>query len=135
RSRRPRPGPRRPALRPGQADRPRARARGLRLRRGRGATGAGDRRPHRRRAHPAPPPVPAGGGEPSKPQRRLARAPCGGRREMTEGLSRGQLILATAGVMLALLLASLDQTIVGTALPRIVAELQGLDYYAWVATA
>jgi EmrB/QacA subfamily drug resistance transporter len=54
---------------------------------------------------------------------------------MTQGLNRGQLILATAGVMLALLLASLDQTIVGTALPRIVAELQGLDYYAWVATA
>jgi EmrB/QacA subfamily drug resistance transporter len=51
------------------------------------------------------------------------------------GLPRGQLILATIGVMLALLLASLDQTIVGTAMPRIVAELNGLDYYAWVTTA
>src|SRR5439155_89997 len=28
----------------------------------------------------------------------------------------------------------LDQPIVGTALPRIVAELNGLDFYAWVAT-
>jgi EmrB/QacA subfamily drug resistance transporter len=37
--------------------------------------------------------------------------------------------------MLALLLAALDQTIVGTALPRIVAELKGLDYYSWVVTA
>src|SRR5207302_8124607 len=39
------------------------------------------------------------------------------------------------GAMLALRLASLDQTMVGTALPRIVSELQGLDYYAWVTTA
>jgi EmrB/QacA subfamily drug resistance transporter len=54
---------------------------------------------------------------------------------MTELLPRGQLVLATVGVMLALLLASLDQTIVGTAMPRIVAELNGLDYYAWVTTA
>src|SRR3982074_1754096 len=53
----------------------------------------------------------------------------------TDGLPRGQLILATVGVMLALLLASLDQTVVGTAMPRIVAELQGLNYYAWVTTA
>lgn len=50
-------------------------------------------------------------------------------------LSRGRLVLATAGTMLALLLAALDQTIVGTALPRIVAELKGLDYYSWVVTA
>ena len=32
-----------------------------------------------------------------------------------------------AGLMLALLLASLDQTIVATALPTIVGELGGLD--------
>src|SRR5262245_38190538 len=37
--------------------------------------------------------------------------------------------------MLALMLVSLDQTVVGTAMPRIVAELQGLHYYAWVTTA
>jgi len=43
-------------------------------------------------------------------------------------------ILATVGVMLALLLAALDQTIVGTALPRIVAELNGLDRYSWLIT-
>ncbi|HEY9288312.1 MAG TPA: MDR family MFS transporter [Candidatus Dormibacteraeota bacterium] len=41
---------------------------------------------------------------------------------------------ATVGVMLALLLAALDQTIVGTALPRIVAELNGLDRYSWLIT-
>ena len=54
---------------------------------------------------------------------------------MTQGLSRRRVILATAGTMLALLLAALDQTIVGTAIPRIVADLNGLDRLAWVTTA
>src|ERR1700704_2174598 len=49
--------------------------------------------------------------------------------------SRSQLVLATVGVALALLLAALDQTVVGVAMPRIVADLRGLDYYAWVTTA
>jgi EmrB/QacA subfamily drug resistance transporter len=56
-------------------------------------------------------------------------------RPMTHGLSRNKTILATAGTMLALLLAALDQTIVGTAIPRIVADLNGLDRLAWVTTA
>ena len=43
-------------------------------------------------------------------------------------------VFATAGVMLALLLAALDQTIVGTALARNVAELNGLDRYTWLIT-
>ena len=55
--------------------------------------------------------------------------------DSTLNLSRNQKILATAGVAMALLLASLDQTVVGTAMPRIVAELQGLSYYAWLTTA
>jgi len=50
-------------------------------------------------------------------------------------LSRNQKILATAGVAMSLLLASLDQTVVGNSMPRIVSELQGLNYYAWVTTA
>jgi EmrB/QacA subfamily drug resistance transporter len=54
---------------------------------------------------------------------------------MTHGLSRNRVILATAGTMLALLLAALDQTIVGTAIPRIVADLNGLNRLAWVTTA
>jgi len=56
-------------------------------------------------------------------------------KSLTHGLSRGRVILATAGTMLALLLAALDQTIVGTAIPRIVADLNGLDRLAWVTTA
>jgi MFS family permease len=54
---------------------------------------------------------------------------------LTEGLSRWQTIIVVSGTMLALLLAALDQTIVGTAMPRIVADLNGLSYYAWVITA
>ena len=50
-------------------------------------------------------------------------------------LTGRRLVLATVGVMLSLLLAALDQTIVGTAMPRIIADLNGLDYYAWVTTA
>jgi len=50
-------------------------------------------------------------------------------------LSGRRLAVLTVGTMLGLLLAALDQTIVGTALPRIVAELKGLDFYAWVVTA
>src|ERR1700736_1658145 len=54
---------------------------------------------------------------------------------LTEGLSRSRTIIVVGGTMLALLLAALDQTIVGTAMPRIVADLDGLSYYAWVITA
>jgi len=54
---------------------------------------------------------------------------------MTQGSSRRQVALATVGVAMALLLAALDQTVVGTAMPRIVQELHGLNYYAWVTTA
>ena len=37
--------------------------------------------------------------------------------------------------MMALLLAALDQTIVATALPRIVGDLDGLEHMSWVVTA
>ena len=40
-----------------------------------------------------------------------------------------------AGLMLVMLLASLDQTIVSTALPTIVSELGGLEHLSWVVTA
>jgi EmrB/QacA subfamily drug resistance transporter len=54
---------------------------------------------------------------------------------MPAEMSRNARILATVGIALAMFLAALDQTIVGTALPRIVGELQGFEFYAWVATA
>jgi EmrB/QacA subfamily drug resistance transporter len=44
-------------------------------------------------------------------------------------------MLIYLSVLLALLLSSLDQTVVATALPRIVTDLQGADRYVWVVTA
>ena len=46
--------------------------------------------------------------------------------------TRTQIVVA---VMLGLFLAALDQTIVGTALPRIVTDLRGNDIYTWAFTA
>src|SRR5262245_41639659 len=43
--------------------------------------------------------------------------------------------LTFGGLLLAMLLASLDQTIVATALPTIVSDLGGLDQLSWVVTA
>src|SRR5205085_12072376 len=37
-------------------------------------------------------------------------------------------------VLLGILLAALDQTIVGPALPKIIGDLQGFDRYSWVVT-
>ncbi len=37
-------------------------------------------------------------------------------------------------IMAAMLFAALNQTIVGTALPRIIAELGGIEYFSWVFT-
>jgi EmrB/QacA subfamily drug resistance transporter len=50
-------------------------------------------------------------------------------------LSPARVALATLGVALTLLLSALDQTVVGVAMPRIVAEMRGLEFYAWVTTA
>jgi EmrB/QacA subfamily drug resistance transporter len=50
-------------------------------------------------------------------------------------VSKGELYLVFAGLMLALTLASLDQNIVSTALPRIVSDLGGLAHLSWVVTA
>src|SRR5580692_5753398 len=50
-------------------------------------------------------------------------------------LTRSQLLGTMTGLLLSVLLASLDQTIVGTAEPRIIASLSGFNRYPWVATA
>src|SRR5690606_17272732 len=50
-------------------------------------------------------------------------------------LARRDLLVVFSGLMLAMLLAALDSTIVSTALPTIVGELGGLERLAWVVTA
>ena len=46
-----------------------------------------------------------------------------------------QILVIVGGLMTGMLLAALDQSIVGTALPRIVSDLGGLNQLAWVVTA
>ena len=50
-------------------------------------------------------------------------------------LPKRQIILTMIGVLLAMFLASLDQTVVATAMPRIIADLGGFDRFTWVTTA
>jgi EmrB/QacA subfamily drug resistance transporter len=54
---------------------------------------------------------------------------------MLANISMRQKILVMAAAMCGLLLAALDQTIVSTALPRIVSDLHGLKDLSWVITA
>ena len=49
--------------------------------------------------------------------------------------SQRTVLVAFSGIMLATLLAALDQTIVATALPSIVTDLSGFDHLSWVVTA
>src|SRR5438132_4444897 len=49
--------------------------------------------------------------------------------------SKRDTLLTMTGVLLVMLLASLDQTIVGTAMPHIISDLHGFDRYTWVTTA
>lgn len=49
--------------------------------------------------------------------------------------SHPEIMVIMSALMLAMLLAALDQTIVSTALPKIASDLNGLNKYSWVATA
>jgi EmrB/QacA subfamily drug resistance transporter len=50
------------------------------------------------------------------------------------GLSQREKLEILGAVLLGLFLGALDQTVVGTALPRIVTDLGGNEYYTWVVT-
>jgi EmrB/QacA subfamily drug resistance transporter len=54
---------------------------------------------------------------------------------MAAPIDRRRILVVVSGLMLVMLLASLDQTIVSTALPTIVGELGGLEHLSWVVTA
>lgn len=58
-----------------------------------------------------------------------------GKRLGINALPRQQVLITLAGVLLAMFLSSLDQTVVGTAMPRIVVDLGGFTQYTWVTTA
>ena len=50
-------------------------------------------------------------------------------------LSHKQILVVMGGLLVGMFLSALDQSIVGTALPRITSELGGLDKLSWVVTA
>ena len=55
--------------------------------------------------------------------------------EQPAPITHKQVLVVFSGLVLAMLLAALDSTIVSTALPTIVGELGGLTHLAWVVTA
>jgi len=63
------------------------------------------------------------------------RAPLGEPSQALPGLSHRRILLIIGALMLGMLLAALDQTIVSTALPTIVGDLKGGSHIAWVVTA
>ena len=50
-------------------------------------------------------------------------------------MTHRQIMITLVGLMTGMLLAALDQTIVSTALKKIVEDFNGLDHYTWVVTA
>jgi len=52
----------------------------------------------------------------------------------TKKLNKTEITLILAGLMASLMLSALDSTIVGTAMKKIVNDLQGMEYYAWPFT-
>ena len=50
-------------------------------------------------------------------------------------MSRNRIILVTIGIMLSLFLASMESTVIATAMPTIVGQLGGLEHYSWVFSA
>ncbi|MFC9732525.1 MDR family MFS transporter [Streptomyces roseolus] len=55
--------------------------------------------------------------------------------QLGEGQNRRTVLVAIGALLLGMLLAALDQTIVSTALPTIVSELGGMEHLSWVVTA
>src|SRR5215813_10318389 len=55
--------------------------------------------------------------------------------ELPSRISHEKVLVVFGGLLLVMLLAALDSTIVATALPTIVKELGGLDHISWVVTA
>lgn len=52
-----------------------------------------------------------------------------------KALPKRQIVFTMGGLMLALFLAALDQTVVSTAMPRIIADLGGFDRFTWVTSS
>src|SRR5919108_2850305 len=51
------------------------------------------------------------------------------------GISLGRRRAITAGLLLGMSLGALEATVVGTAMPTVIASLGGLNHYSWVFSA
>ncbi|MET8505006.1 MFS transporter [Streptomyces sp. NPDC004787] len=83
-------------------------------------------------AAPPGPAAPPGASSPAAPEPEPEQDPAP---DAAAALDPRRVRLVFVGLMLALLLAALEQMIVATALPKIVGELQGLDRMSWAITA
>ena len=50
-------------------------------------------------------------------------------------MSRKRIMVVTVGVMLSLFMASMESTVIATAMPTIIGQLGGLEHYSWVFSA
>jgi len=57
------------------------------------------------------------------------------RTETSQGLKPSEVILTLVGLMLGVLMSALDNTVVGTAMPKLIRDLDGLNLYSWPFTA
>jgi EmrB/QacA subfamily drug resistance transporter len=71
----------------------------------------------------------------SQPGSPSASAPSSPPAETQTARSFRESLLAMMGLFFVVMMVALDQTVVGTALPTIVADLKGFDLYAWVGTS
>jgi EmrB/QacA subfamily drug resistance transporter len=70
-----------------------------------------------------------------RPQDQQAAVEASGAAPSLMSLHPRKKLTILGAILLTLFLASLDQTVVGTALPRIVTDLNGASLYAWVVSA
>jgi MFS family permease len=55
--------------------------------------------------------------------------------ESHDNLAKDKIIMIMAGLMVGLLVAAFDYSIIGTAMPKIINSLQGMEYYSWPFTS
>jgi hypothetical protein len=51
--------------------------------------------------------------------------------ETPYNLAKDKIIMIMAGLMVGLLVAAFDYSIMATAMPRVISSLQGMEYYVW----
>jgi len=55
--------------------------------------------------------------------------------ENQDNLAKDKIIMIMAGLMVGVLVAAFDYSIIGTAMPKIINSLQGMEYYSWPFTS